>query len=39
MVRIEGGLFTMGSDDFYPEESPSHPVTVRPFWIDTHPVT
>ena len=39
MVRIEGGLFTMGSDDFYPEESPSHAVTVHPFWIDTHPVT
>src|SRR4051794_25372838 len=39
MVHIPGGPFTMGSDAFYPEESPAHIVTVLPFWIDAHPVT
>ncbi len=39
MVRLAGGTFTMGSDDFYPEEAPSHPVTVSAFAIDVHPVT
>jgi len=29
----------MGSDAFYPEEAPSHPVTVSAFWIDVYPVT
>ncbi|MFJ7965479.1 SUMF1/EgtB/PvdO family nonheme iron enzyme [Streptomyces sp. NPDC096324] len=36
---IEGGLFLMGSDDFYPEERPVHPVSVDGFWMDEHPVT
>jgi formylglycine-generating enzyme required for sulfatase activity len=39
MVRLEGGLFLMGSDEHYPEEAPAHPVLVDPFWIDVHPVT
>ena len=38
-VWISGGLFAMGSDDHYPEESPVHQVTVDGFWIDRAPVT
>jgi formylglycine-generating enzyme required for sulfatase activity len=39
MVWIPGGTFRMGSEDFYPEERPVHPVTVDGFWMDDHPVT
>jgi sulfatase modifying factor 1 len=39
MVLIRGGTFRMGSDDFYPEESPVHEVEVDDFWIDERPVT
>ncbi len=39
MVRLEGGLFQMGSDSHYPEEAPRHPVRVDGFWIDRAPVT
>lgn len=39
MVRIEGGVFQMGSESFYPEEAPVHRVSVDGFWIDAHPVT
>lgn len=39
MVWIPGGTFTMGSDHHYPEESPSHKVTVDGFWMDKYPVT
>lgn len=39
MVAVTGGRFTMGSDDFYPEERPSHLVDVGAFAIDAHPVT
>lgn len=39
MVWIPGGVFLMGSDDFYPEERPAHRVAVDAFWIDRHPVT
>lgn len=39
MVRMDGGVFWMGSDDHYPEERPAHPVRVDPFWIDAAPVT
>ncbi len=39
MVWIPGGEFLMGSEDFYPEERPSHTARVEGFWMDEHPVT
>jgi formylglycine-generating enzyme required for sulfatase activity len=39
MVWIPGGDFSMGSDEFYPEESPVRRATVAGFWIDRAPVT
>lgn len=39
MIRIPGGIFHMGSDKHYAEESPTHRVTVDPFWIDKYPIT
>jgi formylglycine-generating enzyme required for sulfatase activity len=39
MIWLDGGVFQMGSDDHYPEESPRHPVRVDGFWIDRTPVT
>lgn len=39
MKYVAGGVFTMGSDNFYPEESPSRKVSVDPFLIDEAPVT
>jgi len=39
MAHIAGGVFTMGSDRFYPEEAPARKVRVDPFWIDETPVT
>ncbi|HLI87120.1 MAG TPA: formylglycine-generating enzyme family protein [Ktedonobacteraceae bacterium] len=39
MVWISGGTFQMGSEDFYPEEGPVHPVTVDGFWMDRYAVT
>jgi sulfatase modifying factor 1 len=39
MIRIPGGTFRMGSDKHYPEEAPTHRVTVAPFLIDRTPVT
>lgn len=39
MVSVPGGTFRMGSDQHYPEEAPSHSVTVSPFRIDRTPVT
>jgi sulfatase modifying factor 1 len=39
MSWIPGGAFRMGSEEFYPEEGPVHPVTVDGFWMDQHPVT
>src|SRR3954454_7054255 len=39
MVHVPGGTFAMGSDAFYPEEQPVHPVVLDGFWIDEHPVT
>jgi formylglycine-generating enzyme required for sulfatase activity len=39
MVRIPGGTFTMGSEEFYPEESPTRAVTVDGFRMDATPVT
>ena len=39
MRWVPPGTFAMGSEDFYPEERPVHPVHVDGFWIDEHPVT
>jgi sulfatase modifying factor 1 len=39
MQYIPGGSFLMGSEEFYPEESPIHEVSVDPFWIDAYEVT
>lgn len=39
MVFVPGGTFRMGSDHHYPEEAPSHRVSVNSFWIDEAPVT
>jgi formylglycine-generating enzyme required for sulfatase activity len=48
MVRLPGGTFTMGHDGSFetpygtktfPEEGPSHRVTVKGFWIDETEVT
>lgn len=39
MVYIAGGTFKMGRDDGPPAESPAHPVTVKPFYIDRTEVT
>jgi formylglycine-generating enzyme len=39
MVWIPAGEFTMGSDEHYPEESPTHRVSVDGFWIDRFQVT
>ncbi len=40
MSWIPGGMFWMGSEEFYPpEERPVHQVGVGGFWMDTHPVT
>lgn len=39
MVWIPGGTFTMGSDLHYPEEAPTHKVTVDGFWMDQFTVT
>jgi formylglycine-generating enzyme required for sulfatase activity len=39
MVWVDGGLFEMGSDEFYAEERPVRRVAVDGFWIDAHPVT
>src|SRR6478609_8671767 len=38
-IDLPGGLFTMGSDAHYPEESPAHRVRVDGFAIDAYPVT
>ena len=39
MVWIEGGEFSMGSSDFYPDEGPIKNVKVEGFWIDRYEVT
>lgn len=39
MRFIPGGSFTMGSEQFYPEEAPLRRVRVDGFWIDETPVT
>jgi formylglycine-generating enzyme len=39
MVLVRGGTFAMGSDAFYPEESPVREVAVDDLWVGEHPVT
>lgn len=39
MIDLAGGEFLMGSDHFYPEETPIVRVHVEPFAIDKHLVT
>jgi sulfatase modifying factor 1 len=39
MAWIPGGAFLMGSEGFYPEETPVRRVEVDGFWMDEHPVT
>jgi formylglycine-generating enzyme required for sulfatase activity len=39
MVLLDGGEFTMGTDDGEPFEGPSHRVRVSPFYLDEHEVT
>lgn len=39
MQWIPGGVFSMGSDSFYPEERPLVCAEVEGFWIDEGPVT
>jgi formylglycine-generating enzyme required for sulfatase activity len=39
MVYVPCGTFRMGSDSHYPEEAPSHLVTIEGFFIDRTPVT
>ncbi len=39
MAWVPEGTFLMGSNDWYPEEKPVHPVAVDGFWMDDHPVT
>jgi formylglycine-generating enzyme len=36
MIRVPGGTFLMGSDDFYPEERPAHRVFVDEFLMDPY---
>ena len=38
-VLLDGGVFRMGSDEFYPDERPVHEREVAPFRIDRHAVT
>lgn len=39
MRYVPGGIFTMGSDRFYPEEAPARKVRVASFYVDETPVT
>ena len=39
MRRLEGGAFTMGSDQGLADERPAHAVSVKSFAIDRRPVT
>src|SRR3954466_12017915 len=39
MAWVPGGVFAMGSEDFYPEERPVRDVEIDGFWMDAHPVT
>jgi sulfatase modifying factor 1 len=39
MVRVPGGTFLMGAEDFYAEERPVQRVAVDGYWMDGSPVT
>jgi formylglycine-generating enzyme required for sulfatase activity len=39
MVQMDGGTFTIGCTDFYPEEAPVQQAEVKPFNLDITPVT
>lgn len=39
LLWLDGGEFTMGSDEHYPEEAPAHRVRVDGFWISPTAVT
>ncbi len=39
MVYIQGGLVQIGSDEGLEQERPSFWAKIKPFWMDTHPVT
>jgi formylglycine-generating enzyme required for sulfatase activity len=39
LVELSGGVFGMGSQQFYPDEGPVHEACVAPFAIERHPVT
>lgn len=39
MVHMDGGTFTIGCTDFYPEEVPVQQARVKPFFLDVTPVT
>lgn len=38
-IDLPGGQFTIGSEDYYPEEAPIQRMDVAPFSISTHEVT
>jgi formylglycine-generating enzyme len=39
LVKLPGGVFCIGSEQFYPDEGPVHDEQVEPFAIEQHPVT
>jgi formylglycine-generating enzyme required for sulfatase activity len=39
MIQLAGGVFRMGSAEFYSDETPVHDRSVAGFQIDVHPVT
>jgi formylglycine-generating enzyme required for sulfatase activity len=39
MLWIPGGSFSMGSNNHYPEEAPTHVATVAGFWMDKFAIT
>ena len=39
LVELPRGVFSMGSQQFYPDEGPVHDEHVEPFAIEPHPVT
>jgi formylglycine-generating enzyme len=38
MQWFQTDTFRMEADQFYPEEAPSHTLTVDGFWMDAHAV-